>query len=40
VQALEGRGRGRLDALRDMLALYVENMHTNEPVHTWVVPGE
>jgi hypothetical protein len=40
VQALEGRGRGRLDAVRDMLALYVENMHTNEPVHTWVVPGE
>jgi gamma-glutamyl:cysteine ligase YbdK (ATP-grasp superfamily) len=25
----------RRDALRDMLARYVEHMHTNEPVHTW-----
>jgi gamma-glutamyl:cysteine ligase YbdK (ATP-grasp superfamily) len=25
----------RRDALREMLRRYVENMHTNEPVHTW-----
>jgi hypothetical protein len=27
----------RRDALREMLRRYVENMHTNEPVHTWRV---
>ncbi len=25
----------RLDALREMMRAYVENMHANEPVHTW-----
>ncbi|KQX66837.1 glutamate-cysteine ligase family protein [Angustibacter sp. Root456] len=40
VRALEARGRTRLDALREMLALYSERMHGNEPVHTWDVPGE
>ncbi|WP_088319100.1 glutamate--cysteine ligase [Kineosporia sp. R_H_3] len=38
VQALEGRGAPRAEALRQMLALYVEGMHSNEPVHTWPVP--
>jgi len=27
--------RDRRDTMREMLKLYVENMHTNEPVHTW-----
>jgi hypothetical protein len=27
----------RRDALREMLGRYVENMHTNEPAHTWPV---
>ena len=25
----------RRDALRQMLRRYIDNMHTNEPVHTW-----
>ena len=28
-------GMGRTAALHEMLRRYVENMHTNEPVHTW-----
>jgi gamma-glutamyl:cysteine ligase YbdK (ATP-grasp superfamily) len=40
VRALEARGRSRLEALREMLGLYAERMHGNEPVHTWDVPGE
>jgi len=27
----------RRDALREMLRRYIENMHTNEPVHTWAL---
>jgi hypothetical protein len=40
VRALESRGLGRLDALREMLKYYTQGMHGNEPVHTWEVPGE
>jgi hypothetical protein len=39
VQALEEQGLDRASALRGMLELYVENMHTNEAVHTWRVPA-
>ncbi len=35
---LESRGLNRDEALRQMLVLYAENMHANEPVHTWPVP--
>ncbi|MDN5559653.1 MAG: glutamate--cysteine ligase, partial [Ruaniaceae bacterium] len=38
VRAFEARGLERHEALRKMVALYAENMHTNEPVHTWAVP--
>ncbi|MFZ1383434.1 MAG: glutamate--cysteine ligase [Propionicimonas sp.] len=38
VRALEGRGLSRSDALHQMLARYTENMHDNEPVHTWELP--
>jgi hypothetical protein len=38
VRALERRGLARPDALAEMLRLYCENMHSNEPVHTWDVP--
>ena len=31
------RSLDRLDTLRETLRLYVEHMHTNEPVHTWPV---
>jgi gamma-glutamyl:cysteine ligase YbdK (ATP-grasp superfamily) len=31
----EASGESRDDALRGMLAAYVDLMHTNEPVHTW-----
>ncbi|MFZ0323640.1 MAG: glutamate--cysteine ligase [Actinomycetes bacterium] len=37
VRKAEGRGMSRLEALRFMTLRYVENMHTNEPVHTWSV---
>ena len=33
----ERDGSSRADALRDMLASYVEAMHSNEPVHNWEV---
>jgi hypothetical protein len=35
---LEERGATREEALRQMLVGYSENMHANEPVHTWPVP--
>jgi hypothetical protein len=38
VHALEERGADRATALRQMLELYAEGMHSNEPVHTWQVP--
>ena len=38
VAAFEKAGESRVEALRRMLELYVENMHTNEPVHTWPLP--
>jgi gamma-glutamyl:cysteine ligase YbdK (ATP-grasp superfamily) len=31
----ERSGQSRADALRGMLAAYVDLMHTNQPVHTW-----
>ncbi|MFC4945211.1 glutamate--cysteine ligase [Pseudonocardia sp. GCM10023141] len=34
-QAFEASGLDRMSALHRMLDRYVENMHTNEPVHTW-----
>ena len=37
VAHLEEGGMDRAGALRRMLQLYVDNMHTNEPVHTWRV---
>ena len=39
VHAFEGRGLTRPEALREMVALYSSNMHSNEPVHSWEVPG-
>jgi len=33
----EHRSMDRRDALREMLGRYLENMHANEPVHTWPV---
>ena len=39
VEVLEEQGMDRATALRGMLELYVENMHTNEPVHLWRVPS-
>ncbi|HEX2902361.1 MAG TPA: glutamate-cysteine ligase family protein [Jatrophihabitans sp.] len=33
----ENRNLDRPDALRQMLGRYVENMHTNQPVHTWEI---
>lgn len=38
VNALQGRGFNRPDALAEMLRLYCERMHSNEPVHTWDLP--
>jgi hypothetical protein len=34
----DDRGVDRAEALRQMTAAYRENMHSNEPVHTWPVP--
>ncbi|GAA2020246.1 glutamate--cysteine ligase [Nakamurella flavida] len=39
VAALERRGASRSEALTGMLRLYSAGMHSNEPVHTWDVPG-
>ncbi len=38
VAAFEARGSDRVTALKQMLGAYVENMHTNEPVHSWPLP--
>lgn len=39
VRALQGRGLARPQALAEMLRLYCERMHANDPVHTWDVPS-
>jgi hypothetical protein len=39
VHALAARGLRREEALREMLRIYGEGMHANEPIHTWPVPG-
>jgi NADH:ubiquinone oxidoreductase subunit F (NADH-binding) len=36
----EGKGMDRQSALAQMLRRYAENMHSNEPVHTWELRGE
>jgi hypothetical protein len=38
VQALQERGMTRPNALAEMLRLYCQRMHSNEPVHTWDGP--
>jgi hypothetical protein len=38
VRALHDRGMARPEALAEMLRLYCERMHSNEPVHTWDGP--
>jgi hypothetical protein len=38
VRALQRTGLTRPAALAEMLRLYCEHMHTNEPVHSWEVP--
>ena len=39
VQALQRRGLARPQALAEMVRLYCERMHDNEPVHTWDGPA-
>ena len=39
VTAFERRGLTRDAALTEMLKLYSQGMHSNEPVHTWEVPA-
>jgi hypothetical protein len=39
VASLERAGLSRDAALTEMLKLYSKGMHSNEPVHTWEVPG-
>ena len=39
VQALHDGGLARPAALAEMLRLYCQRMHSNEPVHTWDSPG-
>jgi hypothetical protein len=39
VTALQGDGLSRPRALASMLGRYAQRMHTNEPVHTWELPG-
>ena len=39
VHRLQERGLDRVEALRQMLQQYAENMHANVPVHTWELPG-
>jgi hypothetical protein len=39
VQALTSRGANRTAALTGMLRGYIEHMHSNQPVHTWPLPG-
>jgi gamma-glutamyl:cysteine ligase YbdK (ATP-grasp superfamily) len=38
VERLEGQGLERREALRRMLAAYIEHMDANQPVHTWPLP--
>ncbi len=38
VEAFESRGLSRGAALHEMLRLYLDGMHANEPVHTWEIP--
>ncbi len=38
VSRLEATGMDRPTALREMLQLYLEHMHSNDPVHTWPLP--
>ena len=38
VRTLQRSGMARPAALAEMLRLYCEHMHTNEPVHSWEVP--
>lgn len=38
VRRFEDRGQDRQTALNSMLELYIEGMHSNEPVHTWELP--
>ena len=40
VRALEAKGLSRMDALAQMVTLYLDGMHSNEPVHTWKLPGD
>ena len=40
VERFEAKGLDRQAALRAMLELYIEGMHSNEPVHTWKLPGD
>lgn len=39
VRALQEHGLARPDALAEMLRLYCQGMHSNEPVHSWDVPA-
>ncbi len=39
VRSLSGAAGDRAEALRLMTQSYIEHMHSNEPVHTWPVPG-
>ncbi|MDQ4039779.1 MAG: glutamate--cysteine ligase [Actinomycetota bacterium] len=39
VRALQARGLERPKALQQMLRIYCEGMHSNEPVHTWGLPS-
>lgn len=39
VRRLQERGLDRVEALRQMLQRYAENMHANLPVHTWELPA-
>ncbi len=38
VRALQEQGMARPQALAEMLRRYCEQMHSNEPVHTWEQP--
>ena len=38
MQRLEDSGLNRDAALTEMLHLYSQGMHSNEPVHTWELP--
>ena len=38
VKRLQDKGMSRTQALTEMLHLYSQGMHSNEPVHTWELP--